>query len=238
MKSEFLFKFNSKTRNLYHNDKHVGRLNTVEGRILEALISSSDNLIDRDKLLDIAWPNKDVTPNSLNVAIKKIRSFFIPSVGQEVITTHFKKGFSWNHQYVTCVISSDLDVSGTPENVTVLTAPEDVLSGSANQVQSRSETAQHHTPDSSSAPREKKFLKSSWLTLGYYLLCAVLILFIIFHALFYVTQVTVMSCQNIKKYEFCGYGTLNAADIPSQLPPGNYIYVNSEGHGFQYAETK
>jgi DNA-binding winged helix-turn-helix (wHTH) protein len=247
MKDKLYFKFNINTRTLYYQEKLVAQLNVVEGRILTALINSSTPFIGRDDLLDIAWPDKDVTPNSLNVAIKKIRAQFFHTVETEVITTHFKKGFSWNHQDVQCDlydVDADAELSGRHEMIPSCIPGKEASPEKADKVtpgkplssaMSFTSPSMVQTFKKSTA---KKSLNGTWLSLAFYLLSAFMGLFIALNILFYTTQLTLLSCEHIKGSKFCGYGSVINEDIPRFLPPGNYIYVNSQSNGFQYAEVK
>lgn len=78
----------------------LGRLNSSEALIVEYLSKASPSIIDKNVLLDFAWPKKIVSPNSLNVAVKNIREVFESKcMIDDIIQTHVKKGFSWCENY-------------------------------------------------------------------------------------------------------------------------------------------
>lgn len=229
------FEFKVTTGSLYQQGRYIGRLNPVEGRILVALIESTTELIERDVLLDIAWPDKDVTPNSLNVAIRKIRTIFMPVTKNEVVVTHFKKGFSWNKQYVVGIINAAQanNVEPTIEATSSLISDslEDARRSANSLVTDKTLPAIHPR-------RTGYFLYEKCTSLLYYCSCAFLSLFILILIAYYATEANAVSCYNIKNSEFCGYGTVTETDIPAQLSQGKYIYVNTGKKGFIYAKIK
>ncbi|MBL0573291.1 hypothetical protein JD522_07635 [Aeromonas hydrophila] len=102
------FKYNHHTGEINHQGKVIGRLNFSERIIFFSLIQSDSELVERETLLHVAWPNKIVTSNSLNVAVKSIRNVFLGIGLDDVIITHVKKGFSWNRYYKVFLTESNL----------------------------------------------------------------------------------------------------------------------------------
>lgn len=229
------FEFKVITGSLYQNGQYIGRLNSVEGRILVALVESTTELIERDALLDIAWPDKEVTPNSLNVAIRKIRNLFIPTTKKDVIVTHFKKGFSWNKQYVVDIINT---VPVTNAEPTINAAPS-LIDDSPEHVKNTLDLLVTEDKLPAFEPRRAGyFAYEKCITLIYYCSCTLLILFILTLIAYYATQASIVTCYNIKNSQLCGYGVIRETDVPAQLSEGKYIYVNSNRKGFIYAEIK
>lgn len=78
------------TGSVKYNGELVVRLGQSETLVLSALIVHSGELLTKDKLLDIGWPNKIVAPNSLTAAIKQIRK----AIKHEVlIETVYRRGY-------------------------------------------------------------------------------------------------------------------------------------------------
>ncbi|MEZ2578440.1 winged helix-turn-helix domain-containing protein [Buttiauxella ferragutiae] len=237
---EQIFIFDPSSGELYLHEKLIGKLSAIEARILIALVNSSSDVLDRDLLLDTAWPNKNVTPNSLNVAVKKIRSIFFPVINEEIIITHFKKGFSWNRQYKLDVVES-ADIINTPLKISSESQIHEIVSHAVFQVEDiKSEDSIEKTSETESLLSKKQsflytLIKGSFL---YYFSCFFLTLIIFLLAIFYTTQMTFTTCQSINDSDFCGYGILNSSMIPKDLPPGHYAYVNSQRNGFRYVEVK
>lgn len=241
MEKNLLFKFNLPTGELFYHEKCVARLSVAEGIILVTLLEASCEIIDRDRLLDIAWPNKFVTLNSLNVAIKKIRSVFLPITGECVIITHHRKGFSWNSRWVKCIVGvSIIDNRDNDNLVSFYAASTDV----SNETPMEKNPLQiQNDPMELIVNKEREIkvtpvLNKMTIFIPYCVFSGFLILITLFFMVLYSTQVKVMSCQKIKDYKFCGFGPLIETEIPIQLPSGNYIYVNSQRNGFRYVEVK
>ncbi len=60
-------------KNAFIIKDNISKLSTSECYILQYLIEHSGEIVKRNTLLDVGWPNKIVVPNSLNVAIANIR---------------------------------------------------------------------------------------------------------------------------------------------------------------------
>ena len=68
------------------------KLSASESKVLQYLIEHKGEIVTRDKLLDIGWPDKVVVPNSLNVAIANLRKAF--RCNQDIIITIKGTGFT------------------------------------------------------------------------------------------------------------------------------------------------
>ncbi|MBS4687047.1 winged helix-turn-helix domain-containing protein [Aeromonas sobria] len=80
--------------NVYFSNERVGQLGSSEVVVLEYLIDNLGQLKEKGELLDFAWPQKIVSPNSLTVAIKNIRKVFSVRKCALEIRTHHGKGYS------------------------------------------------------------------------------------------------------------------------------------------------
>lgn len=89
--------FNDNTGELKYHGDLVVRLSHSETIVLSLLISERGQLVMKDTLLDLGWPNKVVAPNSLTVAIKNIRKA-LKSINTEIyIETIYRRGYILHH---------------------------------------------------------------------------------------------------------------------------------------------
>ncbi|MBP2699039.1 winged helix-turn-helix domain-containing protein [Photobacterium lucens] len=79
-------------KSAYSTPETTTKLSASETKILQYLIDNSGEIISRDKLLEIGWPDKVVVPNSLNVAIANLRKAF--KTKNEIIITIKGAGFT------------------------------------------------------------------------------------------------------------------------------------------------
>ncbi|PSV14695.1 transcriptional regulator [Photobacterium kishitanii] len=79
-------------KSAYTNQEATTKLSASETKILQFLIDNSGEIISREKLLEIGWPDKVVVPNSLNVAIANLRKAFKSK--SEIIITIKGAGFT------------------------------------------------------------------------------------------------------------------------------------------------
>ena len=68
--------FDQENGRLYSDGLLIGSLNYNEKLILEHLIENQGDICTKEVLISIGWPNRIVVPNSLNIAIRKIRDIF------------------------------------------------------------------------------------------------------------------------------------------------------------------
>lgn len=90
-------------RKLFMSGQFLMQLNAHEASIL-SLLNDSDMAVSRKELLAAGWPNTIVSENSVNMAIRSIRS----STGlKDIIITEQGVGYSFNHEvYLLSVISN------------------------------------------------------------------------------------------------------------------------------------
>lgn len=63
-------------KNAFIIKDNVTKLSTSESLVLTHLITHSGEIVSRETLLEVGWPEKIVVPNSLNVAIANLRKAF------------------------------------------------------------------------------------------------------------------------------------------------------------------
>ncbi|WP_141395022.1 winged helix-turn-helix domain-containing protein, partial [Enterobacter hormaechei] len=93
------FKLYINDNTIHYHDKMIGRINFSECEILKALLQNQGVVVSRTQLLEVAWPGKIVSSNSVSMAIKNLRECFTSQGFDDVIITHVKKGFSWNKEH-------------------------------------------------------------------------------------------------------------------------------------------
>lgn len=59
---------------IFANKNEVGKLNYSERLVFELLVSQKNKILTKDQLLAAGWPDRVVVPNSLNIAMRNIRS--------------------------------------------------------------------------------------------------------------------------------------------------------------------
>lgn len=79
---------------VFFNNDRVGQLGTSEILVFQFLSENLDALKSKNEILDYAWPQKVVAPNSLTVAIKNIRKVFSARPCSIEIKTHHGRGYS------------------------------------------------------------------------------------------------------------------------------------------------
>lgn len=238
MRTDHSFIFNQRLGLIYANQIKIGYLNIAERRIFTALAQTKNEIISREQLIDDAWPNKNVTPNSLNMAIKSIRSIFMSAGYDDVITTHSKKGFSWNDSYPVNFIDVDEQVPEQKTNDTPTALGEPLPAQPPSSVLSKKPLPLdtfRHTMINAILPRSKRAL--------YYSAVTSLILIIILEIIFYLTQTLQFNCEIYQGASFCGVGSLPYEHLPSDITDGEYIYVihdnnASDGNDWYHDEKK
>ncbi|EAS42597.1 helix-turn-helix domain-containing protein [Photobacterium profundum] len=79
-------------KSAFRTTESTTKLSASETKVLQYLIENNGEIITREKLLEIGWPNKVVVPNSLNVAIANLRKAFKTKI--EIIITIKGAGFT------------------------------------------------------------------------------------------------------------------------------------------------
>lgn len=240
------FVFKKESGDLSYGERRLGRLNGSESEVLVHLYLHRGELVLRDELLDVGWPTKIVTPNSLNMAIKNIRACFEKLNLDDVIITHVKKGFSWNPSYridiqdsaSTAVTDDSGQQSVVSESIRVLlesdVAPKQdgedtqvhVSGGGLATHQAGDEGARIQTGGLHAIPRLGDIAGianrwQQWARSGILLILVVISLSIL---IFYVTYWTPVDCHDVKGAHLCGVGDLAKDKLPENLAQGEYIY--------------
>ncbi|MFQ2114640.1 transcriptional regulator [Aeromonas veronii] len=236
-----IFKLNKDSGDLSDGIKRLGRLNSSESEVLVLLYQNKGNLVSKDSLLDAGWPNKIVTPNSLNMAVKNIRVCFEKLNIDDVIITHVKKGFSWNPIYgidistaPTKVYSNKLEsfsqvASSVPEHVNVSLKDELSSNSRVDEVDSADDLNRIVNFRNLNLSIRKKIE-----ILFFYCLVAATISIVFF----YYTYWTSISCYHLNGSNFCGVGEFKESTIPSDIENGNYLFGYTKPDGdFYYVKN-
>ncbi|MFT2798856.1 winged helix-turn-helix domain-containing protein [Serratia sp. N21D137] len=76
-----------------YKEKNIGFLNPPERRVLNKLIEKRGCEVSKTELISAGWPSRVTVSNSLNMAIKKIRSIFLMAEYDNIIITVQRVGF-------------------------------------------------------------------------------------------------------------------------------------------------
>ncbi|PTT45931.1 winged helix-turn-helix domain-containing protein [Aeromonas sp. HMWF016] len=93
---------------VYHGDINIGQLNDNELRIFIMLLDAKGEVLSKEHLLEMGWPGRVVVPNSLNMAIRKIRSILNEFNDEILIQTVARQGFRIITEVVGIVDSSEV----------------------------------------------------------------------------------------------------------------------------------
>ncbi|MGR1225505.1 winged helix-turn-helix domain-containing protein [Aeromonas veronii] len=82
------------TGTVLYNNEIVGQLGSSEVALLSCMVEEPSRVFTKDELLDLGWPDRIVSPNSLTVAIKNIRKIFGYRPSQLNIKTKHGHGYA------------------------------------------------------------------------------------------------------------------------------------------------
>ncbi|AGM45130.1 winged helix-turn-helix domain-containing protein [Aeromonas hydrophila] len=206
------------TGEIKYCDEFVTRLGASEIKILELLIHNSDNLVLKDSLFDYAWPEKIVSPNSLNVAIKKIRKVLSYDESLAYIETVHRKGYVLHSQAGAFrLINSSNLIKLDVNNLEQDTPAVDVESGSVNDSLSNKMLIERFLHEMS-INRKKVYIFTP--------ICMLLVFF----AAFLFSSKKELICYRIDgNISFCGRFELDRTSFEKVKDrikgnPGNYLY--------------
>ncbi len=225
---------------LFYNSVRLGRLNVSEANILICLYEYKDTLISRDTLLEIGWPKRVVTPNSLSMAIKNIRSCLEKANLDDVVVTHIKKGFSWNASYFLEVVDvspqhlhAQKSILHTESTATHIEPP---AISYVHEIDSQIKEESNIKPsikDGFQQSTERGHVKNN-ISIAFMVFLIMISMAIV---MFYDIYWTRVSCYSVNDAKLCGVGPFKVDLIPSVLEQGDYWfgYRLSDG-GFYYVK--
>lgn len=78
---------------VFNNDSMIGHLNQNELAIIKCLIDREGEVVSKDSLLVVGWPGRIVVPNSVNMAIKNIRTILARVTNEPLVVTIPREGY-------------------------------------------------------------------------------------------------------------------------------------------------
>lgn len=230
---------------LHHEKRWLGRLNTSESYVLMHLYLHKGDLVSKDTLLDIGWPGKVVTPNSLNMAIKNIRSCFEKINCDDVIITHVKRGYSWNPAYLLIIEDIEKDENADKGNdITHPSTSESSSTALANDIERHKHRSYDSRDEGATSrilpPRVRRFAVGNIINnlMLSYNFSIVLIMLIIMLAIFYRIYWTDLACYEISSAVFCGVGDFHRELINKPIEEGHYLFgYDGPGGAFYYVKN-
>lgn len=212
--------FDKESGDLLLGDKRLGRLSHSEHEVLACLYRRNGHIVSREDLLDAGWPNKIVTLNSLNVAIKNIRSYLEKANMDDAIITHVKRGFSWCNKYNIYNLVIDIDEHKyiTDEHLTKK-HDEPTLTHIDHNTCDTTLTSNNRNSsifDNKTSTLLTGALHNIVLTLLSFIAISLIIIHFIYR--------TPLECHQISSARLCGVGEFRKDLISPHLAEGEYLF--------------
>ncbi|RAY79734.1 hypothetical protein DP190_21305 [Enterobacter cloacae] len=206
---------------MYFSGSLIGRLNFSERNILCHMIHNEGQVCSKDELIQAGWKGRLVVPNSLNIAIKKIRAILSVAGQGSALETIPKMGFRLEKKTVSLIIHDikDTDLNEQPKVGHIIKLAND---GHAD----INESKQEKTGGTTFEPRPIIIL------FGCLVFCIVLT---------YIMDrfSPVVYCNDFSGTRFCGAEVIEERDISIQHQPGEeYFYGWIEGKGYVFYKVK
>ncbi|VFB09625.1 transcriptional regulator [Aeromonas salmonicida] len=207
---------------VYSGTIDIGRLNYSERLVFELLIKEKNNVVPKDALLSAGWPGRVVVTNSLNIAIKNIRSALERAGVHNEPETIPKMGYRLSVDVI--VISSDSSMineekptiitNNNPTPVTATLSPPDEHSPAVMELR--------ETVDIKKIMQRRFFdFSSEAIALVYQRIYLAYVSFVLFLSLFlYFARVfsePEIHCIEYHNLTFCGSHIIAKNDIPSEF---------------------
>ncbi|MGL4751478.1 MAG: winged helix-turn-helix domain-containing protein [Aeromonadaceae bacterium] len=192
---------------VYVGEDRVGQLGASEILVLQCLMEDVGQLKEKDALLDYAWPQKVVAPNSLTVAIKNIRKVFSVKPCSLEIKTHHGRGYS---------------LSGDVSEVSIVERLPEKGDGNLSVVVSNTDASIVVKQNES-----RKFNANSLLSWVRYIFLLIVLFFFIFVSALVWGYDKKLYCEEIvPNVKVCGTRVLNAKD-KEQMKSGIDVHSKS-----------
>ncbi|MGY3863529.1 winged helix-turn-helix domain-containing protein [Aeromonas lacus] len=81
------------TGSVFNGDSVIGHLNQNELAIIKCLIEREGEVVSKDALLVVGWPGRIVVPNSVNMAIRNIRTILTKVTNEPLVVTLPREGY-------------------------------------------------------------------------------------------------------------------------------------------------
>ena len=205
-------------KSAYTNQEATTKLSASETKILQFLIDNSGEIISREKLLEIGWPDKVVVPNSLNVAIANLRKAFKSK--NEIIITIKGAGFTIaNNTFIQQQFQPEIIVDNEQHQ------PEQVQPIDNHTDNNVTGTDTNHTKVSSTNPSFPTTTK-----IGYSICLTVIFAWIMLWASSWQSP----PCVTINNQKICGnIELLNLQKLPQNLSGKNTVYIDTTGKMYE-----
>ena len=205
-------------KSAYTNQEATTKLSASETKILQFLIDNSGEIISREKLLEIGWPDKVVVPNSLNVAIANLRKAFKSK--NEIIITIKGAGFTIaNNTFIQQQFQPEIIVDNEQHQ------PEQVQPIDNHTDNNVTGTDTNHTKASSTNPSFPTMTK-----IGYSICLTVIFAWIMLWASSWQSP----PCVTINNQKICGnIELLNLQKLPQNLSGKNTVYIDTTGKMYE-----
>lgn len=204
-------------KSAYSTPDTTTKLSASETKILQYLIDNNGEIISRDKLLEIGWPDKVVVPNSLNVAIANLRKAF--KTKNEIIITIKGAGFTIakntfiQHQIQPEIVSDSDHVTTSQSTAASLNKEENITALLDN-------NDEQETKINSNQPLSK-------LTkIG----CGISMIALLAWIGLWASSWQTPPCVSVNNQQICGnIELLNLNELPKNLPAKGTVYIDSAG---------
>ncbi|MFM5592494.1 transcriptional regulator [Aeromonas veronii] len=106
---------------VFSGDSVIGHLNQNELAIIKCLIEREGEVVSKDALLVVGWPGRIVVPNSVNMAIKNIRSILLKVTNEPLIVTLPREGYRLLPGVISMRAAEDGSVAIASESTSITT---------------------------------------------------------------------------------------------------------------------
>ncbi|SMY35543.1 DNA-binding transcriptional activator CadC [Photobacterium malacitanum] len=205
-------------KSAYTNQEATTKLSASETKILQFLIDNSGEIISREKLLEIGWPDKVVVPNSLNVAIANLRKAFKSK--NEIIITIKGAGFTIaNNTFIQQQFQPEVVIDNEQHSSEQL-QPTDHHSDSNTAGTDAKKTK--HTSTAHSFPTMAK--------IGYTICLTVMFAWVMLWASSWQSP----PCVTVNAQKICGnIELLNLQKLPQNLSSKSTVYIDTNGKMYE-----
>ena len=205
-------------KSAYTNQEATTKLSASETKILQFLIDNSGEIISREKLLEIGWPDKVVVPNSLNVAIANLRKAFKSK--NEIIITIKGAGFTIaNNTFIQQQFQPEIIVDNEQHQ------PEQVQPIDNHTDNNVTGTDTNHTKVSSTNQSFPTMAK-----IGYSICLTVMFAWVMLWASSWQSP----PCVTVNNQKICGnIELLNLQKLPQNLSGKNTVYIDTTGKMYE-----
>ena len=202
-------------KSAYTNQEATTKLSASETKILQFLIDNSGEIISREKLLEIGWPDKVVVPNSLNVAIANLRKAFKSK--NEIIITIKGAGFTIaNNTFIQQQFQPEVIIDNEQHG------PEQLQPDDKNTDNNVISTNVNKTSTAKSFPTMAK--------IGYGVCLVVMFAWV----MLWTSSWQSPPCVSVNKQKICGnIELLNLQKLPQNLNGNNTVYIDSTGKMYE-----